>query len=222
MLRATELLKQAKLNSGKIYVILESLENKGLVSESIINNIRHFSAAPPTELLEFVTRKKKEITNEEKIIKSNLSSLKKMQNTGTKEVKAMTFTGLKGLKSVVYDIIENLPKDSEIQSMGLTKFKDKKFSDFWTKWSTTRIKKGIKVKMVFSEYGDYYELFKKMPLTKTKVLEGITPVAVNIFGGDKVMILNYTEPSTFTLIQDKNTVTSFKQFFEQLWKIAKP
>jgi len=42
-----EILNKSHLNSGKIYEILESLKEEGLVSESIINNIRHFTAAPP-------------------------------------------------------------------------------------------------------------------------------------------------------------------------------
>ena len=61
-----------------------------------------------------------------------------------------------------------------------------------------------------------------MPLTEAKVLDALTPVAVDIFGNDKVLILNYTDPITCILIYDKNTALSFTNFFNQLWKIAKP
>ena len=37
-----EILKKSGLNSGKIYEILDSLEKKGMVSESSINNIKRY------------------------------------------------------------------------------------------------------------------------------------------------------------------------------------
>ena len=43
---------------------------------------------------------------------------------------------------------------------------------------------------------------------------------IDIFG-DKVLILNYNEPFSCTMIHDKNTAISFKNFFNQLWKTAK-
>ena len=61
-----------------------------------------------------------------------------------------------------------------------------------------------------------------MKYTQAKVLTGITPSAVDIFGNDKVMILNYQEPCSCILIYDKNIATSFRHFFNQLWRISKP
>ena len=56
--RTGEILKKSQLNSGKIYEILESLKVKGLASESVINNVKHFAAAPPKQILEYVESKK--------------------------------------------------------------------------------------------------------------------------------------------------------------------
>ncbi len=83
-----------------------------------------------------------------------------------------------------------------------------------------RIKNKIKAYHIFSERSDYYEAFKRMKFTEIRVLTAITPVALDIFGDDKVLILNYKEPASCILIYDVHTATSFKQFFEQLWKIA--
>ena len=62
-----EILKFSNLNSGKIYEILESLKIKGLASESSINNIKHYTAAPSKKLLYYINQKKKELQKEEKI-----------------------------------------------------------------------------------------------------------------------------------------------------------
>jgi HTH-type transcriptional regulator, sugar sensing transcriptional regulator len=221
MLKATEILKKAELNSGKIYDILEGLETKGLVGESIIDKIRHFTASPPDELLEFVSRKKEEINKEEEIIKKNLPELKKLREYKTKEVKAMTFTGLKGLKVIVYDLLDKMNKGDLILGMGITEYKDPKYNKFWQSCESKRKEKNIGEKLIISDRGKYYQDVKKLFNTKVRVLTGITPVSVAVYGKENVLISNYTDPSTSTLIQDANTAKSFIQFFEQLWKQAK-
>ena len=86
--------------------------------------------------------------------------------------------------------------------------------------SYARIQKII-AKHLFSETSEFYKEFKKMKYTEAKLLEGITPVTIDIFGTKTVLIMNYKEPISCILIQDENTAQSFRQFFYQLWKIAK-
>jgi len=216
-----DILKKSGLNSGKIYEILESLKEKGLVSESIVNNVRNFSAAPPSQLLDYLERKKEEIVREESELKKNLPSLEKIRNEGIKETKAVTYLGFKGIKTAADEALDSMKKGEEIFGMGVTERKDRKYNDFWLGWTERRIKKGIIARHIFSERGDYYNLFKKLKLTESKVLTGLTPVTIDIFGEDKVLILNYNEPASCTMIYDKNTAISFKNFFNQLWGIAK-
>jgi len=220
-LKSGEILKSSGLNSGKIYEILDSLKKKGLVSESIINNIKHYTAAPPQQVLEYLKKQKKEIEKDELKIKAALPELEKLRETKTKEIKAITYTGLRGIKTAADESLESLKPNQEILAMGITERKEEKFNEFWKQWSTRRIQKRISAKHIFSESGDYSDYFKKMKFTKVKVLKGLTPVAIDIFGEDKVLILNYKEPSSCIMIYDKNTATSFINFFNQLWKLAK-
>ena len=105
--------------------------------------------------------------------------------------------------------------------MGVTSLKDEKINQFWINWSPKRINKKIIAKHLFSETSKFYKEFKKMKHTEAKVLKGITPVTIDIFGTKTVLIMNYKEPISCILIQDENTVQSFRQFFYQLWKIAR-
>lgn len=217
-----EILKSAGLNSGKIYEILESLKLKGLTSESIINNVKYFTAAPPAQILEFLEKKKEELKKEETSIKKSLPELEKLRNIVTKETKSATYIGLRGIKTAADEALESMNPKEEILSMGVSELKDKKFNEFWQGWSQKRIERKIIAKHLFSERSKYYKVFKKMKFTEAKILEGVTPVTVDIFGMNKVLILNYTEPSSCILIYDKNTATSFINFFNQLWKLARP
>lgn len=220
--KSWSILKNSGLNSGKIYEILESLKKKGLVSESTINKIKHYTAAPPSQILEYLKKRKEDIERDEKIIKETIPELEKIREKKTKEIKSVTYTGFKGIKTAVNESLESMKNGEEILGMGITEKKDKKFNDFWIGWTERRVNKKIIAKHIFSERGDYFNEFKKMKYTESKVLKGLTPVTIDIFGNEKVLILNYNEPFSCTMIYDKNTATSFINFFYQLWRIAKP
>src|SRR3989344_5827677 len=151
-IKTAKILKKSGLNSGRIYDTLESLKHKGLISESNINGVKHFTASPPNQLKEYFQQK---------------------------------------------------------------------INRFWINWSPKRISKKIIAKHLFSEKSEFFDEFKKMKCTEAKFLEGITPVTIDIFGTKTALIMNYKDPISCILIQDENTVQSFRQFFYQLWKIAK-
>ncbi|MCC7570860.1 hypothetical protein KO465_05965 [Candidatus Micrarchaeota archaeon] len=216
-----EILKKSKLNSGRIYEILESLKNKGVVGETIINNVKHFTAAPPEQLLEYIEKKREQLNIEEEKVRVLIPKLKKMRNADTKKIKVITYYGPKGLKTAVYEAVNLLREGDEIFAMGVTEKKNKKFNEFWKKVNLEYQKRKLKCKLIISDKGKYFKEIKKIPCVSVKVLEGITPNTVNIFGNDKVLIMNYKEPTSCILIYSEDTATSFKEFFEQLWKMAK-
>src|SRR3989338_4024451 len=103
-----EILKSSRLNSGKIYEILEGLKSKGLVSESIVNKVRLFTAAPASQLLEYLDRKKEEISKEEIEIRKALPGLDRMRNEKIGEVKAVTYTGFRGIRTAADEALDSM------------------------------------------------------------------------------------------------------------------
>ena len=77
--KSGEILKNSGLNSGKIYEILESLKKKGLISESVINNIKNYTAAPPSQILEYLNKQKEELEKDEQTIKEAIPELEKIR-----------------------------------------------------------------------------------------------------------------------------------------------
>ena len=213
-----EILTKSGLNSGKIYEILESLKSKGLVSESIINNIRHFTAAPPSQLIDYLEKKKHELNHEEKLINSMLPNLEKLRKISIGKAKSVTYTGFRGFKTSVQEAEAELKKGDEVLAMGVTENKEKRFNDFWiNQFHKRRKEKKIVSKTIMSEKSYYFEELKG-PYTECRIIPMITPAAVTIFGKDKVLLLNYKEPYTFTLIYDEEIATSFRNFFYQMWE----
>ncbi len=219
--KSADILKKSGLNSGRIYDTLESLKHKGLISESLINGIKHFTAAPPDQLNEYYNQRLVQLKKEEIIIKQAIPQLKKIRNTTLEQSRSVIYKGLKGLKTAADEALENLKKGEEILAMGVTSLKVEKVNKFWINWSTKRIENKIQAKHLFSERSKYSTKFKKMKYTEAKIVTGVTPVTVDIFGTTTVLIMNYKEPISCILIQDKNTAKSFKEFFYQLWQIAK-
>ena len=150
-----------------------------------------------------------------------LPDFEKLRSSPTKEVKAITYTGLRGIKTAADEALDSMKEDEDILAMGVSKSKDESFNKFWQRWQTRRINKKIPQKMIFSEKSKYYKIFTKSKYTQAKVLIGMTPATIDIFGKDKTLILNYGDSPSCILIYDKNTAQSFRQFFKQLWKIAK-
>jgi sugar-specific transcriptional regulator TrmB len=217
-----EILKEAGLTSGKIYEILEGLKRKGLVSESHINGIKHFTAAPPVQLVNYLERKKESLARDEADTLILLPQLEKLRALKIAELRATVYSGLHGIKTAADESLAAMKLGEEIVTMGATSLKDTKYNQFWLRWQVQRVKRRITQRVIFSERSKYFEEFKQKRHTNVRVLTAITPVAVEVFGTDRTLILNYTEPSSAILIYDKNTATSFRHFFEQLWKIAKP
>lgn len=216
-----EILTKSRLNSGKIYEILEALKAKGLASESLINNTRQFAAAPPAQLRWYVQRKKEGIAEEERIAETLIGRLEKTRADNPSGTKAVTYVGPRAIQTAADEALAAMKPGEEILAMGVTQHKGKQYNDFWKRWSAKRIAKKVVAKHLFSEQSKYSAAFKRMPYTEVKVLSGLTPVTVDIFGNDKVLILNYAEPASCILIFDKHTAASFRQFFAQLWKSAR-
>src|SRR3989344_3940364 len=159
-----EILKRSGLNSGKIY-----------------------------EILEYLDMRRKDLEEDESVIRKEIPALEKIRETKTKEISAFTYLGFRGIKTAVDEALDNVKKGQEILGMGITEKKDEKFNEFWRQWQTRRIKKKIIGKHLFSERGDYLKEFKKMKYTEARVLDGFTPVTVDIFGDEIVLIFNYNE-----------------------------
>ena len=215
------LLKTSGLNSGKIYEILNSLKRKGLVSETIEDGIKRFTAAPPQQLLQYLELKKQSLKKEEKLVNTIIPDLEKLQKTLLPEKRIVTYTGFRGIITAAEEAIAHLPKNKEILSLGISDV-NAWAQNYWIKWEADRAKKKINARYILSEKGIIYKDLQKIGNVDVRILKADTPVGIDIYGDEIILILHYQEPIACTMIYDKHTVTTFKSYFEELWKVAKP
>lgn len=215
------ILSSAGLNSGKIYEILDALKRKGIVSESVIDGVKHYTAGPPARLLDYVETKKKALAEDEQALQQAIPELERLRKQEIKAVRSFTYTGIEGIKTAAHEALDALQEGDEILGMGITSLKDKAFNDFWLRFGNERVKRRIKARHIYSERSAFLNAYKNIKLTEHKVLEGVTPVTVDVFGDEIVLILNYNAPASCILIYDTNTAKSFRNFFEGLWEMGK-
>jgi HTH-type transcriptional regulator, sugar sensing transcriptional regulator len=147
-----DLSKRTKLKRPTVYVILESLAKKGLVSETTVGKKTHYQAEPPERLETFVERQKLVLDESSKRLKDIIPEIKSIQRESGERPVVKYFEGREGIigsseellrdKSdtskemyMIYpkDILEELFSESELS--GLRKI---------------RIDRGIKTKVLYT------------------------------------------------------------------------
>lgn len=217
-----KIIEEAQISGGKIYQILDKLIKKGLASYMVKEKTKYFSASSPNRILDYLREKEKNIKQKEQELLNELPSLSAIEKAGRKEYETTLFVGFKGFQTAIYEALNELTPKDEVLGMGILTTKSEKFNIMWKKWHKERINRKIKCKAIFSDRKtEYYKDLKKMKLIEVRVLEGITPTAVDVMG-DRVLILTHGEEPSCLSITNAEISKSFTTFFETMWKIAKP
>jgi sugar-specific transcriptional regulator TrmB len=215
-----QILKESKLNSGKIYEILDSLKRKGLVSETISDGIKFFTAAPPEQLSQYLELKKQKIAKEEQTITNLLPQLEALRNQTIPEKRIVTYSGFRGIITAAEEALKYISSKDEILSMGISDV-NAWSQKYWMKWEKMREQKKVNGRYILSQRGTIYKDMQNPKNIKAKIMKLDTPVGIDIYGKSIVIILHYQEPISCTMIYDEHTNTTFRSYFEVLWKIAK-
>lgn len=212
---------EASITNSKIYIILEKLVQKGIVSHISINGIKHFKAADPNKLLDFLEEKKKRINNEEQKIKNIIPQLLLLQKEGIKDREVDVYEGFNGIKTVRERTLQTLKKGSELLILGASKFSTSQYEFYWENYHKRRIKKGIKCRYLMyedtkSEEGKKREAWK---YTKVKYLKNppTNPIRIDIYGKYVDIAIDAINPFVISIKSDEVS-SSFRNYFESLWK----
>jgi len=214
-----KIIDEAQISSGKIYEILDKLIKKDLVSFIIKEKTKYFSAANPNRILDFLHEKEKDLKNKESEIQKQIPILLGLQKS--KKNETHLYKGFKGIQTAIFEALSDIKSKDEINAMGIVSSKYETYNILWQNWHQERIKKKIICKLIFSDKGsEYYEYFKKMKFTQVKVIQGLTPSAIDIMG-TRVLIFTYGDEPSCLSINNSEIAKSFKTFFETMWKISK-
>src|SRR3989338_4877720 len=212
---AADVANRASLNRSNCYEALKRLIAKGLISVIKVERKTLFKASDTKQLYELVENNKEQLS-------LFINDLDKRRNSKNQQSTATLFEGYNGIKAVFEDILNTLKKGEEYLVFGAVDVPEV-FGRYISHWTKNRIKKGIKLKIIFNK--EAYRLIQasnKISLSEIKILpkEYITPAVVNIYGDKTATIVWGDKPVAF-VVENKEYAKSFRNYFELLWKLAK-
>jgi len=212
------IIDNANISSGKIYEILDKLIKKGLVSYIVKEKTKYFTSSSPNRILDFMHEKEKELKSKEDELKKELPFLIELQKATKKGHETNLFKGYRGIQTAILEALDDLTSKDEVLAMGIISSKSETYNILWQNWHNQRIKRKIVCKTIFSDKNTkYYKSFKKMKHTRVKVLQGITPSAIDVIG-NRVLIFTYGEEPSCLSINNPEIAASFTTFFNTMWK----
>jgi len=212
------IVKESKVAYSNIYDILNRLIDKGIVSFITKNKTKHFQAAPPTNLLEYLNNKEKEITKQKTTLKNILSKIEKLQQ-GKQSQEAEVFLGIKGLRTAYEKLIKDATKKDKTLFFTLYNKENAEQSDLFYN-SISELSKKIPNKGISNKEFKKSWFTKKAKFLNMKFVDFPIPGNIDILK-DKVMIVTWNPTPTAILIHSQTVANNFRTYFNKVWKIAK-
>jgi len=110
---ATPIVKKANIPNSKVYPILEKLIKKGLVSYVIKNNVKHFQASDPRNLIDLLKQKEEQISQQKKEIEKFIPQIEEKRKLAKEKQEATIYEGLEGVKAAFNNMLDILKAREE-------------------------------------------------------------------------------------------------------------
>ncbi len=209
--RTGQISKETKINRSLVYRVLETLKNKGLVSEVIKENRSYFSANNPQNLKKIIEEKNQDLNE----LLPKLLSIKKEESDS---MKIEVYSGLNGIKTVLRDNLENV---KEFYVLGAGNEFASLTEHFYDQYYTLRIQRKIFQKVLFkSDAKERAKVVSDSSYSEARILDETykVPMATIIYK-NKVAFVSWPDKKVI-LIESKNIFEGFKEQFDILWKTA--
>lgn len=215
------LMKTSKISSSKIYLILERLIDKGLVSYNIENNVRFYENTSPKMILTFLEEKKKQIDEQKEKSLKLIKTLEKLQPKKEEDI-AKVYRGIRGIQQVHNEILDTLKPNEEYLVIGAPVEAGERLRGYWEDHNKRRLKKKVKMKIIVNYNHPQISDFKSYKYTSVRVLdkESKTPSWIVVYR-NTVIISTLTEKTVLFYLKNKATADSYKEFFKIMWNEAK-
>jgi len=216
------IIKAAKVPDSKIYSILEKLKEKGLASFVIKNNVRHFQASDPRNMIKILDEKKAEIEKERNEIEKIIPQIEMRRKMSEDVQEATVYESYNGVKAAFSVILVTLGYGEEYQVFMLGEaLREKRVVQFFKNYHKQRIEKGIRVRLIGQDtLCDVINKHHRYRGMKIRFTDLKLPLGIFIFKNHIMTVVWEDNPTAF-LIKSKKNYEHYKEFFEEVWEMAK-
>jgi len=208
-----DLAQKTKVNRTTIYPVLETLAQKGLVSEIQIDKKTHYQAEPPERLETFVERQKIVLEESSRRLADVIPQLKTIQREAGERPVVKYFEGREGIISSLEDFFETKDSGGEAYFVYpkdlLNEIFTKQEKDYYR---STRLKRNIKSKAIYTFKGG--EIPSSIDGDRIKVDGGKYPITCDIsIYKNRVRINMLSERLAGISITSKDFAETLKSLF---------
>jgi sugar-specific transcriptional regulator TrmB len=219
------LAKESQVSRSKLYIILDKLEKKGLVSHNEKNGITYFQASEPLKIKDYISEKEKSLSILKKDFEKFLPELETLQEDAGRVQKVKVYQGIKGLITAHEHTYLKLSKGDEYYYLGIPENQPETHHLYWERDHIRRVEKGIKCKMLFNRSTPRAVLKnrKKYKFCDVRYMPtDIKTPAYFLIYKDTTMIAIPSENPLVIEIISQEVSDSFMAYFNEFWKRSKP
>jgi len=213
--------KESQVSRSKLYLILDKLSKKGLVSHVLKGKVSYFVAMEPKRILNYMDEKNSEFNKKRVEIETFIKKFRE-QNSKDK-TEATLFNGIKSIKNFYLNLLDELSSGETYYVLGATYGENKPgVKEFFENYHNQRAKKKIKLKMLANHN-------TKEKLVKTTYLNAeirflpqyLLSNMIVVFYKNKSFIFFLSDEPVGFLMKNQEITKGFKSYFDAFWKIAK-
>jgi len=212
------IIKKSGVSDSNIYSIVNRLMDKGVVSYIIKDKTKYFQAASPSNLIEYLEKKGKELSDQKQTLKQILPNLEKLQEIKPQQ-KAEIFIGKKGLRTAYEKLLKNTTKKDEVLFFYIHEEEYGEESNLFYN-SISDLSKNAKTRGVCNENYKKSWFAKKSPHLNMRFSNVPIPGNIDIFK-DKVLIVTWKNTIFSVLIHSQSLADTMRKYFEDIWKVSK-
>lgn len=217
--RASSIAKLARQSRSHTYLMLRSLEERGLIAEVERGKILTFIAEPPERLIAYIKDRKEELSSVEMLAEGALPMLKSLTPQTVDRPRVTLLHGMEGMKQVYRDVLPNTfcalfnPQSmydafgGNIVPMVLGKEARLRGRDLLV--NTAATKRFIRE----NPQDDEYEI-RVLP-------NNVTFATDTLVYEDRMTIFAYDTDRTIITIENRPVADSFRAWFKVLWAQGK-
>ena len=209
----TKISLAANIHRTNVYDCLERLIEKGLVNYVYKDGKKYYQASDPNKLRDILKEKETKFYE-------ILPKMLKFKEASLNQDLAEIHRGMKAVRMTFYSFLK---KKDLILAYGIPKLALSLMEDFILMFHNQRIKRKIIMKHIYDEDATKrIQQLNKMHYTYARYLPKMkdSPVSTNICGDERVFIL-WSESPYLIKIKNKEVASSYKNYFELLWKMSK-
>ena len=205
---ASKIASETNIDRATTYRFLSSLIEKGIVSYLLTNNVRYFSAAHPSKLIEDLKEKMEKVNQ-------IMPELENLINLPKEETKVELYKGKEGLKTIMKDILREKKPYTFVGEI------DKFFVelDFYVYlWLREVEKKKIKGRLICNEEANF--IIAKTEEYKLVSKQFISKISTFVYG-NKTALFIWSNPLFGIVIENEDVANSNLLLFNFLWTLAR-